>query len=307
MDVLKSILNEEEKKRFEEKTLSRIKEDERLKEILVKFDADEDLIFRSLPALARYLDDKVECENCSSLECCKKNHKGYRIGLKYNPYVDLIEVKEMACLERVKLEKVLEKIVISDVDLNKAYEVYKKALSALSVKSSVDNSFSKVFNSVGSSIKKYSLDLVNKGSYVYSDNNNSFSLMMLVAFLFASRNTRVAILDSRKTLQDLMSFDKSVKAQAEARLESAKKEQVLILVNLGFEYRSSKMRDLYISPLLSDRCKKGMITFASSKVSKDDLIKAYASDELAKKVLKSSFEKLFKEEFINDFEIFDNI
>ena len=52
MDVLKSILNEEEKKRFEEKTLSRIKEDERLKEILVKFVADEDLIFRSLPALA---------------------------------------------------------------------------------------------------------------------------------------------------------------------------------------------------------------------------------------------------------------
>ena len=33
MDVLKSILNEEEKKEFEEKTLSRIKEDERLKEI----------------------------------------------------------------------------------------------------------------------------------------------------------------------------------------------------------------------------------------------------------------------------------
>ena len=50
-----------------------------------------------------------------------------------------------------------------------------------------------------------------------------------------------------------------------------------------------------------------MITFASSKVSKDDLIKAYASDEIDKKVLKSSFEKLFNEEFINDFEIFDNI
>lgn len=307
-NILKNVLTKEEVENKDVEIESRIKNNERLQEILLKFDVSDDIVKKSYAPILRYLDDQKQCNNCLGYDKCTKcNKKGYRIALKYDPFIGYIDDAYIKCDYYKQICKLYDRFIVSDIDVVKCKDTFSKTYEYLfKTKSSVRNSFISVAKSVmKKSVTKYSPKEMNCGAYIYSDNDNGNFLLSLIAFTHAKAQRDIVYLEASRTLTDASSFNKEIKEEADSKIERAKNAPVLVISNLGFEYKSSSARDIILTPLLSSRAKKGLVTYISSRVCLNDLIYSYAKDAVSKKFLESSFNKIVEEYHIEDIELFN--
>ena len=306
---LRDVLTHDEMLRKEEEIRQRVANDDRLQEILDSESfagVTEETIKKSYASLLRYLDDKKICLGCRGYDSCPKlSKKGHRIGLQYDPFMDQIVDKYQKCEYFLDICKQWKYYLVSDYDLDEGRQLANKVYKSLSMsKSTIQDSFIAVATKYMQKYAKFSKKENNEGAFITCENMNAEALLFFLAHLYSKKGFTVALLDASKTLTDCSSFDKDVKAEANQRLELAEKADVLFITKIGFEYKSAAAKDLILTPLLFKRNKEGFATYFSSYMSLDDLCAAYARDKASREMLKSLFDKIVKQDYINDIELF---
>jgi len=270
---------------------------------------DYEFVFQnSYVTLLNYLDDKKICEGCTGFANCKKTgKKGYKIKLKNNLYSNNLETQFVPCdYFKVILEN-FNRIVFSDIE---KWKIYHHALESKNIsnsgKAKVKGSYLHSVALCLNKIKTFTSADENKGYLISSDNHNGEAIGYFLAYFFAKTNRTVSVIEAKTTLNDCSSLIENIKKEGEINLESAKKADVMIIIDLGFEYKSQAARDLILTPLLMDRAKRGKITFITSYLDYEDVVSTYAKDKVSRKLFTKILDKIVEPITIKDLEYFND-
>jgi len=270
---------------------------------------DYEFVFRnSFVTLMNYLNDKKICVDCEGFAHCKKiGKKGYKIKLKNNLYSNNLETQFVPCEFYKTILNNFNRIVFSDTD---KWKIYHHALESKNIlvsgKAKVKDSYLYTVSACGNKIKTFNSADENKGYLISSDNHNGEAIGYFLAYFFAKNNRTVSVIEANETLNDCSSLIENIKKDGESNLELAKKADVMIIIDLGFEYKSQAARDLILTPLLMDRAKRGKMTFITSYLDYEDVLSTYAKDKVSRKLFTKILDKIVEPITINDLEYFND-
>ena len=283
------ILSPEEEERIKKELIEELKKDEELPSLLKSLGGDEMAFEKSLSVLSRYEGDKKLCLDCPGFEACKKENgrKGLRRKLVYMPYEQAYEDLLYPCAYYKKIQDALKNYLYSDLDPFFCYQIsqeLKKNLNKTQL-SSIKTSFSAVadqaFNVLNAFLKKEET----KGLFISGPNSNPYFLLLGMSYFFARNGAKVALIDSKKTLEPANSKDEQMRKDTLADLEKAEQAEVCFVLNLGGEVSPVYFASNVFVPFLNERTRKGFLTFFTSRLEFNDLLSSYFKDYDKKKAL----------------------
>ncbi|MFA6795962.1 MAG: hypothetical protein WCR63_00065 [Bacilli bacterium] len=302
------ILSEKEQKAKIEELRRRVRMDPVANKLLL-LSPDYELVFKnSYIPLINYLEDKKICEGCKGFSHCPKlGRKGFKIKLSNNYYSLNLEQRYVPCKYYSEILNVLNNIIFSDIDKWEIY-FYSNASKEIikSKPSKVKNSFIFVSKMCLLKTTQYSKSDMNRGYMIYSDNHNGEAIGYLLAYAFARKGNTVSLINAQTTLNKCSSLIEDVKKEGERDLILAKSADIMIINNLGFEYKSQAARDLILTPLFRDRARRGKMTFISSFLDYSDILKMYSRDQVSYKIFKQIIDKIVEPIEVKDLEYFND-
>ncbi|MCI2068859.1 MAG: hypothetical protein LKJ88_04720 [Bacilli bacterium] len=293
------ILPKEEEERIKKELIEELNKDEELPSLLKSLGGDEKAFERSLSVLARYETDKKVCCGCTGFDKCQKENgrKGLKRKLVYMPYEQAYEDLLYPCPYFKKIQDTLSDFVYADVNPLNSYQISQELKKSLnkSVLSSVKTSFSAVADQVFKILTAFKEGKETKGLYIYGPNNNPYFLLLGMAYFFARNGFKVSLVDAKKTLEMANSKDEQMKKDTLADLAKAQKADVCFVFNLGGEIAPLYFASNVLLPFLTERNKKGNLTFITSMLSFNELIAYYFKDETRRKSLGKLLSQLVEE------------
>jgi len=302
------VLSENEQDQRIKKLKDQIKCDKEANKLLLSSN-DYDFVFNnSCVSLLNYIEDKQACAGCKGFSHCTKiGKKGFQVKLTNNYYSNSLESHYVPCKYYQEILDFLNKIIFSDVDKWKIYHHANASKEIIkSEKSKVKDSFMYASQLCLSKISQYSKEDLNKGYLIYSDNHNGEAISYLLAYFFAKVGNTVSVIDAKDTLNMCSSLIEDLKKEGEENLILAKSADIMIIINLGFEYKSQAARDLILTPLFMDRAKRGKMTFISSYLDYDDILATYSKDQVSRKLFKQIIDKIVEPISVKDLEYFND-
>jgi len=286
-------------------TIDLINNNKDLKEYLISFNVSKDVILNSLPAIKRYYFNVSKCKNCDGLLNCKKEDKGISSYLSLTYDGKSLEDNLCPCKYLRVILNLLKNIQYCSYDRQDCFEKYYQVGKAIKNNSNVDTSFVYLARLSYSLLKgKYTQDNFVKGLYLVSENLNAENLFQGMTFLAAKMNVNTAIAKASDLFNNLASCDHSIVDEALEILEKIKDVPILFLTELGFEKKSTIIKDTYLIPFLMSRQGKGKITFISSFYSINELGDLYYKDRKSKELLSNTLNKIVEERKIIDIPFF---
>jgi hypothetical protein len=285
-----------------------IKSDKEANELLLTSN-DYDFVFNnSCVTLLNYIEDKQACSGCKGFShCAKIGKKGFQIKLTNNFYSNNLESHYVPCKYYQEILNFLNNIIFTDVD---KWKIFHHANASKEItkskKSVVKDSFMYTSKLCLSKLKQFNKEDMNKGYLIYSDNHNGEAISYLLAYAFARGGNTVSVIDAKDTLNMCSSLIEDLKKEGENNLIVAKSADIMIIINLGFEYKSQAARDLILTPLFMDRAKRGKMTFISSYLDYDDILATYSKDHVSYKLFKQIIDKIVEPINVKDLEYFND-
>lgn len=280
--------------------------DAQVKKLMLDIPNPDQVVEKSCLVLMNYFDDREICKNCKGFSHCPKGGmKGYKIILKNNYYSNTIEQNYAPCSYYKEIIDVLDNIIYSDLSKMDIYKYSDTAKAVLKTnRSTLKDSFLFTAKKCLIKIKEYKDSDLNVGYLIHSENHNGEAISYLLSYAFARKGNTVAVIDAKSTLNNCSSLIEKIKMEGEKNLNSAKNADVLIITNLGLEYKSKAAADLILSPLFMDRAKRGKITFISSFLDYDEILESYSKDRISRKIFKKIIDKIVEPIEVKDIEYF---
>lgn len=251
--------------------LKKIKQDDNLKEIILKYNLTDKEIIASASKFLKVQEDLKSCSKCNGK--CHKNPSKIQLGLIFNEDNRTFDISFNTCSYYKHMFELQRMFYRIDFPLEFLEFDFAKELTS---------------NDYALSRKKALVHLVSilknetsKGLYLVGDNQIGKTFIMA---LFASKyidkfNTKVAFcssLDLFKDLNDLFNIKDDKKEAFTNELEKLSNIDLLILDGFGNEYKSEYMCDNYLFPLLKNRINNNKLTLFTSNYSLNEIEAMYS-------------------------------
>ena len=303
MDEMKKVLvssvadNLCEKNKIQE----RIDEDDNLKKILLKLSRTDKTISNSYSNILSYLNDKKSCVDCHSFFLCPKGErKGFNYRLVYSPFSDSLELSVAYCPKYSAIKAVLSNIIYSDIDPFSTYVTFMEVKKAKNLSSS-DSPFVSAVATEAQLIDDFDC----LGKYYVDSTSNSSYLLRLLAFYYAKSKKKVAIIQAERTFVGLESSDSISKELNQTSFSRALESDVLFIIDIGAEFKTSAFRDQVLIPMLISRNSLNKKTYFCSSFSINELVSIYAKKDInIKAKLFALFQAVTEEKNISDYPFF---
>ena len=301
------LVSEENQRSIIKKLLAKCKEDNELNELLLQSEDYMTTFNNSYVNILGFITDREDCINCKGYNHCNKyGRKGFKIKLINNKYSNELETFYTPCEEYNKILRIFNNIIYCDVDkfailnrTNQSKDIIKNH------KNTNVGSYTYVSKQCLSMINKYNQTACHIGYLISSENHNAESIGFLMAYAFARKNRTVAVIDAKVTLNQCSSLNKEMKEDGDNNMAKAMKADVMVIINLGFEYKSQAARDLVLTPLLMDRSRQGKLTFITSSLTYDEILSTYSKDTISRKLFKRTIDKIVTPLLVEDKEYFN--
>lgn len=236
---------------------------------------NDDIIKENIAKIFDFSEDMKNCKNCKGMKYCNKDPKYLVTNITYEDGVvdrNLLPCKKY--LEQINFKKRLVVVDFGDEFL--------------------DNYISKDVSNINSKAKKdilrkYQESAVLKKSnawiYIKGDISTGKSFYASTLCVDAARNklfNTVSFIDVPERFKQLtdLAFQKSPKFIE--LLDRIKNSEMLVLDDLGNEFRSDFVRDNIFFPILSYRAKNKLLTLITSNYSIDDICTMYSTNNSSK-------------------------
>lgn len=216
-----------------------------------------DMVEKSLMKLYEYANQSKNCQNCSSLEGCENLIKGYypelvirsnSIDIQYDRCPSLVlydeQRKNEKLIKSMYFPKDMLHVTFKDMDISNPgrYEALDKATSF---------------------IANYQSGIKQKGMYLYGQFGVGKSFLLgAIANQLAENKVSSMIVFVPELLRELK--NSIADSTLNGKIESLKKQQVLMLDDIGAETLSSWTRDEVLGPILQYRMLENLPTFFTS-------------------------------------------
>lgn len=227
--------------------------------------------------LVSYLINKEKCLNCSGLNNCKQNKKGYLNELFYEE--DTFKTLSTPCRyqeEELTLQKKAKNLKLVGID----YSLYTGELFTNSKRKDV-------LTKVKNILVDYNNNNFQKGIYLHGSYGcgKTFILAFLAKTLADNgANTIFAYYpDLVRKIKSLIGKD-----EFEETIEELKKTEVLILDDFGGEMPNSYIRDEVLLPILQERMTYKKPTFMSSNLNTEQLLEHLAEGKTGVDMMRAS-------------------
>lgn len=294
------ISKDKEQESYIEELIKKIKSDREFFESLNKYELDETGLHDNINMINQYYEDKKYCEYCPGLAKCAKENAGYTMSInKINN--KFLQSNFSPC------QKTLEEMQYTRSFI---YRDFKEEYEDISLEDvELKTNRKRVFL-----VQEFSKILEGESSrWLYLLGNNGVG-KTYVAVALANTFVRLghgnaAVLDSSKRIKELSSLSRKNSAQFDEVMEELSNVDLLILDDLGNEYKSEYVRDMIVIPLLNERVKLNKVTIITSEFSIEDLATLYSIGDRAGQIkgkqllniLRSACEKEFDLSGVNFF------
>ncbi|MEH7074791.1 primosomal protein DnaI [Neobacillus drentensis] len=223
----------------------------------------KEIIDKSLVKLYEYTNQSKECEKCESLDGCINMMKGYHPELVLSR--NFIDVRYERCPrkimydEKIKNESLIKSLYVPKDILNATIEDFirdEERIEALSKAIAFINDFKQGKHT--------------KGLYLYGEFGVGKSYLLgAIANKLAQKQISSMIVYVPELLREMKSS--IANSTLNEKIEALKKEQILMLDDIGAESMSSWTRDEVLGPILQFRMLENLPTFFTSNFNFDQL------------------------------------
>lgn len=204
-----------------------------------------------------------KCQECKGLENCKQKDRGYKPSLSYG--ASRFDINYVECEFLNKVNEQYEKennlhIWSSGIGTHNFADQYKS------------ESRDKVLSEIASCIEKYSNGESTKGLYLHGKHGTGKSyLLSYICKFFADANHKVILAYYPDLARDFRSA--IANGTLEDIVDKLKNVDVLALDDFGGETMTAYIRDEVIGSILHDRMCEGKLTFITSNLNEELLMK----------------------------------
>ena len=299
-----------DEKLFAQKTLELVSEDPELDSFLSELDLPPEVLEQGAVKIAQTWADRQKCRGCPGLsKCVKQDRPGTVLRLYYDEYLGELDNKYVYCDFQARWKKNLSSLLYSDRDPARARESYNSILNFVKAGGDSQSQLKALLAEAAPvlSEKKFRENFT-KGFYVVSPNSNGriFLEYLMIRSLTAGIKT-VYISAPRLFIPLTDKVRSETRDEALKAFDLAKKAELLLIDDLGLEPKSFQIRDYFLIPLLSERRQRGLLTAATSRLSRSDLAASYAPrDRATAGLLEETLSYLFREREIIEPELFES-
>jgi len=229
-----------------------------IKDFIIKNQSDitKELIDRSLGKLYEYTNQSKACKNCESLESCINMMKGYQPELFLSR--NSIDVRYERCPRKImndekrKNESLIKSLYVPKEILNATFEDFIR-----------DEDRIDAFKKTLAFLLAYEQGKQTKGLYLYGEFGVGKSYLLgAIANKLAQKRISSMIVYVPELLREMKSS--IADSTLNEKIEALKKEQILMLDDIGAESMSSWTRDEVLGPILQFRMLENLPTFFTS-------------------------------------------
>ena len=235
----------------------------------------DEVIKENAPKIFDFSEDMKNCKNCKGLRFCNKDPKYLVTNITYEDGV--VDRNILPCKKYLEQLNFKKRFVIQDFSEDYLDNHIKGDVSNLSVKAKQQV------------LLQYNLSVIEKKSnrwiYLQGDMSTGKSFFAATLCVDAARNKAyetISFVDVPERFKELtdLAFQKSPKFVD--LLDKIKNSEMLVLDDLGNEFRSDFVRDNVFFPILAYRAKNKLFTLITSNYSIEDICTMYYTNNASK-------------------------
>ena len=236
---------------------------------------NDEVIKENIAKIFDFSEDMKNCKNCKGMKYCNKEPKYLVTNITYEDGV--VDRNLLPCKKYLEQLNFKKRLVVADFGDEFLDNYIGKDVSNINSKSKKDV------------LRKYQESAVLKKSndwiYIKGDISTGKSFFAATLSVDAARNklfNSVSFVDVPERFKQLtdLAFQKSPKFVE--LLDRIKNSEMLVLDDLGNEFRSDFVRDNIFFPILSYRAKNKLFTLITSNYSIDDICTMYSTNNSSK-------------------------
>ena len=236
---------------------------------------NDEVIKENIAKIFDFSEDMKNCKNCKGMKYCNKEPKYLVTNITYEDGV--VDRNLLPCKKYLEQLNFKKRLVVADFGDEFLDNYIGKDVSNINSKSKKDV------------LRKYQESAVLKKSndwiYIKGDISTGKSFFAATLCVDAARNklfNSVSFVDVPERFKQLtdLAFQKSPKFVE--LLDRIKNSEMLVLDDLGNEFRSDFVRDNIFFPILSYRAKNKLFTLITSNYSIDDICTMYSTNNSSK-------------------------
>ena len=231
----------------------------------------DEVIRENAPKIFDFSEDMKNCRNCKGLRHCNKNPKFLVTNITYEDGV--VDRNILPCkkyLEQINFKK---RFVVQDFSEDYLDNHIKGDVSNLTIKAKQQI------------LMKYNASAIEKKSnqwiYVQGDMSTGKSFFAATLCVDAARNNAyetISFVDVPERFKELTDYAFQKSPKFVDLLDKIKNSEMLVLDDLGNEFRSDFVRDNVFFPILAYRMKNKLFTIITSNYSIEDICVMYTTN-----------------------------
>ncbi|AUB31967.1 ATP-binding protein [Spiroplasma floricola] len=259
-------------------TLNDIKNHKDLKELIKKYNIDDQILQNNILVINRFLNDYVYCEKEEEIKYCKQSIPGVQQKLVYKN--NLFYIASKNCKHwtfQNKDYKILRNIIYADYDLKENTQTMGEYIESLDL-----NKLNQESKTLFTKIRENMVNNSFKGLYLYgAPGIGKTFLMKRLANTYARKDKKVIFVTVNKLVKIVKdTFNQLEKTELSKFYDDCLKVDILILDDIGAEIVSDWSRDELLFGILNHRLENKCITYFTSNFSIADLQKYYLNKKV---------------------------